>query len=144
MPHWLPAVLFGLAIAGFGLVMLRHNRRAWLSVNRDVELNPFDRIHLQDRYARRIQISGMLVTIGLLIGIGDVFVWDFGPAPAAVYWIAVILLGCWTALLALGDLTSVRAHSQVVRKRLEKQRMELEQELLQMRHQSSNQGDLTS
>ncbi len=136
MPHWLPAVLFGLAIAVFGFVMLRLNLRAWHEVSEDRDLNPFDLVHLRDRYSRRVQLSGMLLTIGVLIALGDVFVWNFGPAAAAVFWILVILLGCWTALLALGDLTSVHAHSQVLKKRVEKQKQALEAELDEIRKQA--------
>lgn len=136
MPHWLPAVLFGTAIAAFGVVMLRRNLRAWHEVTHERDLNPFDLVHLRDRYSRRVQLSGMLLTIGVLIAIGDVFVWNFGPAAAAIFWILVILLGCWTALLALGDLTSVHAHSQVLRKRVEQQRQALEAELDELRKQA--------
>lgn len=138
MPHWLPAVLFGSTIAVFGFVMVRRNLRAWHDVANDRDLNPFDLVHFRDRYSRRVQLSGMLLTIGVLVAVGDVFVWNFGPAPAAVFWIMVLMLGCWTALLALGDLTSVHAHSQVLKKRVEQQRQALADEVAAIRQRAQS------
>ena len=140
MPHWLPAVLFGTAIAVFGLIMWRLNRRAWQAVHLDHDLNSFDSQHLRNRYSRRCQLSGMLVTIGLMIALGDLFVWNLGAAQSTVYWIVVIMLGCWMGLLAVGDLTSVHAHSQVLKKRVDQQRQQLEEELAELRRRSGQGG----
>lgn len=78
----------------------------------------------------------MLVTIGMLVALGDVFVWNFGHGPAAIFWIVVLMLVCWTALLGLGELTSVYAHSQVLQKRVEQQRQALADEVALLRQKT--------
>lgn len=133
MPHWLPAVCFGTAVALFGFGMSRRNLRAWHEWQAEGMHDDIDRLHYRSRYQRRAQLAGMIITAGVLLALGDLAVWGFGIIASTVFWISVLVLCCWIGLLALGDLTSVYTHSQITMKRVEKQRQELEAQLSQFR-----------
>lgn len=136
MPHWLPAVCFGSVVALLGVWMSRSNRRVWREQERDQSLDQFDRRHYLFRYQRRAQLSWMIITAGVLLALGDVAVWGFGPIAATVFWAGLILLCLWIGLLAIGDFTSVQAHSQVTLRRFDEKRRELESELEQLKRRT--------
>jgi uncharacterized membrane protein len=84
-----------------------------------------------------MQTSAAVAFTGCLIGVGDAFIWQFGPVVATFYWLFVIMLVFWIALLAIGDLASVRRHSQTTMSQLDSKRKELEAELARHRHRSN-------
>ena len=135
--NWVPAAIFGGSLVLLGAGMMYGHARAWKQQRADESLEDSDRRHLRNRYLRRMQTSGAVVFTGCLIGIGDAFIWQLGPAVATFYWLFVIMLVFWIALLALGDLTSVRTHSQTAMSQLESTRKELEAELAKHRHRSN-------
>ena len=104
-----------------GLLMMRAHRRTWALQQDDRGLNQWDRKRLRSRYRRRMQMSGMIATLGVMLGVGDALIWEQGLAVIAVYWIVVICLGAWLLLLGMGDLVSVRVDSQLAIKELREQ-----------------------
>lgn len=135
--NWVPAAIFGGSLVLLGTGMMFGHARAWRNQQLDESLPDSDRQHLRNRYLRRMQTSGSVAFAGALIGIGDAFIWELGPAVATFYWLFVIMLVFWIALLAIGDLTSVRTHSQKSLSQLESKRKELEAELARHRHRSN-------
>lgn len=135
--NWIPAAIFGGALVLLGAGMMFGHVRAWNRQRQDDSLADSDRQHLRNRYLRRMQTSAAVAFTGGLIGIGDAFIWQLGPVVATFYWLFVIMLVFWIALLALGDLTSVRTHSQTTMSQLESTRKELEAELARHRHRSN-------
>ncbi|MFT4558721.1 MAG: hypothetical protein ACKVII_08655 [Planctomycetales bacterium] len=135
--NWVPAAVFGGSLVLLGAGMMFGHARAWKEQRDDEALEDSDRMHLRNRYLRRMQTSGAVVFVGCLIGIGDAFIWQLGPVVATFYWLFVIMLVFWIALLALGDLTSVRTHSQTTMSQLDVTRKELEAELARHRHRSN-------
>ncbi len=133
MPHWLPAAIFGTAVALFGLGLSRRNFRAWHEWQADDMCSETDRLHYRIRYQRRAQLAGMIITTGVLLALGDAVIWGFGIIASTVFWIMVLVLCCWIGLLALGDLTSVYTQHHVAMKRVEKTRQELEAQLQELR-----------
>jgi hypothetical protein len=124
-----------------GLLMMRAHRRTWALQQDDRGLNQWDRKRLRNRYRRRMQMSGMIATLGVMLGAGDALIWGQGLAVIAVYWIVVICLGAWLLLLGMGDLVSVRVDSQLAIKELREigeHRKELEAEVAEMRRRGSN------
>ena len=87
-----------------------------------------------------MQASSAVAFVGCAIGLGDIFIWQFGPLVAAVYWLVVILLGCWITLLAFGDLTAVRTHSHTIKAQLDSRRKALEAELTEHRRRNNGQS----
>ncbi|MGD9855832.1 MAG: hypothetical protein AB7U20_12880 [Planctomycetaceae bacterium] len=133
---WLISAAFGGALLVAGLLMMRSHHRVWRAQKSDPELDAKDLLFFGRRYRRRMQASGMMALIGILLPIGD-SVQLFLPAPGwfAVYWAIVLLLVMWLFVLAVSDMISTRAHSIIALHRLRAQQRELEREALALRRQ---------
>ena len=124
-----------------GVLMMRAHRRTWVQQQDDPGLNPRDLTRLGTRYRRRMQMSGMIGVLGVLLGVGDAVIWEQDLQLIAIYWIVVIGLGVWLLLLGMGDLASVRIDSKQAISELRDigaRRQELEAELAEMRRRGSN------
>lgn len=135
--NWIPAAVFGGSLILLGAGMMVSHVRAWNEQKLDESLLDTDIQHLRNRYFRRMQTSAAVTLTGFLIGLGDAFIWQFGPVVASSYWLFVIMLVFWITLLALGDLTSVRTYSKTTMSQLDSRRKELEAELAEHRHRSN-------
>lgn len=144
VPHaennWLPAVLFGISLFLFGAVLMITHWQVWQQ-QREHRIEAVEFRHLRNRYVRRMQTSAGVATLGLLVAAGDVWIWDFGPAAAAVFWIGVLLLAGWVGLLAAGDFLSIRTWSQTLKAQNENSRRALQAELDKLREQSGPPSD---
>jgi len=136
--NWGPSVLVGALLVAFGLLWMRSHLRNWRLVKDDGSLEDFDRSHLANRFQRRMQTSGMLVLTGILIPVGDIFIWAWGFWSSAVYWLGVLGLTLWIGVQALGDFTSIQVYSRATTSRVKSRRQELEAELAEFRR---SQGD---
>lgn len=130
MPEWIPAVVMGclLLLAAGGLAWFQH--AAWRKVTEGLDED--DKLHQQAtrQLRRRLQVSGLLGVIGLLIPIGDLAPnMRRSPSMFAIYWLVVLGLVAWMVLLALGDLASNLAQHRVAKNQLEIERRSLEQQL---------------
>ncbi len=136
---WLISAGFGGALLVAGLWMMRSHWLAWQAQKADGENDESDIRFLRRRFRRRMQASGMMALIGLLLPIGD-WVDLFRPAPGwfAAYWGLVLLLVMWLFLLAIGDMVSTRAHAAVALNRIKAQQRQLEQEALALRKRTSS------
>jgi len=124
-----------------GVLMMRAHRRTWAQQQDDPGFNPRDLTRLRTRYRRRMQMSGMIGVLGVLLGVGDALIWEQDLQLIAIYWIVVIGLGVWLLLLGMGDLASVRIDSKQAISELRDigaRRQELEAELAEMRRRGSN------
>jgi len=98
-----------LVVAG---AFIRSHHRAWRTLllqRRQLEPSEFDFRRRQLR--RRSQMSVMLglVGIGMLIG-RLLIVWPAPPLVVVVFWLGVMGLVVWVALLAVADIVSTRLH----------------------------------
>ena len=84
-----------------GVLMMAWHRKSWTLQQDDPGFNQWDLKRLKSRYRRRMQTSGMIAVMGVMLGVGDVLIWQQGPVVATVYWIGVIALGGWLLLLGL-------------------------------------------
>ena len=124
----LPALIAGLMLLGFAVVS------AWLQIRARRELSPFleednlARTHADRQLRRRLQMSGMLGIVGVMIPLGDQLEPFFRTRPGLffVYWIVVLILVAWTVLMALGDWMSTAAYSSLanIQQRIERSRLE--------------------
>lgn len=135
--NWIPAVSLGSVLILLACGMLWSHARAWRLQQADLEADEADQAYYRNRYRRRTQTSAFLALVGFLIAIGDVVIWQFGPLASTIFWLMVIVFVCWIAMLALGDLTAVRTHSQSAMARHEAQRRALERELDEYRKRSN-------
>lgn len=134
--NWLIAAVVGAALLIIGLAMLRSHQTTWRLQKADPELDGDDRAHYYRRYRRRMQTSGAIAALGILIPLGDALVWQLGPRASTFYWVAILGLVMWIIILALGDLTSTTSHSRVALARVHRKQRELEAQAaeLQRRH----------
>jgi amino acid permease len=134
------APLVGGVVAVIGLLMLRHHVLRWRMQKNDPALDPGERQHYYSRYRRRMQTSGLLVLVGILVLIGDLpFIpWQNAPGWFAVYWGGVLCLVVWVILQALGDMASTKAHSRASLSRIRREQRELEQKLAELKSRRSN------
>jgi len=136
--NWIPAAVFGGALVLLGSGMILSHRKNRLRQLDDDTIDDADWSHLTNRHRRRMQTSAMVVLVGAMIAGGDALVWNLGPLPSTLYWMFVIFLVCWIAILALGDMTAIQVHARVTREKYEATRKQLEEELAQ--HRARNNG----
>ena len=133
--------VFGAVLVAVGLLMIRSHRRAWARQQDEAGLSREDRTRLFLRYRRRVQMSGMIAVLGIMLGGGDALIWGQGLVVATVYWVVVIGLGVWLLLLGIADLASVRIGSRDARnelRQISEKRKELEAELEEIQRRRSN------
>ncbi|MFP6762575.1 MAG: hypothetical protein VB858_03120 [Planctomycetaceae bacterium] len=139
--NWGPSVLVGALLVIFGLLWMRSHLRNWRLAKDDSTLDDFDIRHMVNRFQRRMQTSGMLVLIGILIPVGDIFILDWGLWSWSVYWLGVLILALWVGVQALGDLTAIQSYSRVTAARCASRRQEIEAELAEIRRTEGNKSD---
>jgi hypothetical protein len=134
------ATIAGGFLVVLGFSMIFSHRRAWDGQKNDTELAEFDRVHLYRRFRRRMQTSGLLVLLGLLLAIGGTLIpWqNFGQVAQLGYWLGVLIITFWVILLAFGDLLSTRVHSRIALSQVKQKQRELEKQLAEYRNRQSN------
>lgn len=129
-----PTLLFSAALVFTSLVLLAWHVKSWREADHGGLAERDYQFHRR-QYRRRMQSSGMLGIIGLLI-LGHLWVAD--NAMLAVYWAGVLGLVVWTVLLAVADLAASRLHygPQVAEQRTE--HLLLKREIEKFRRESSS------
>ena len=139
--HWILTAIFGGGLSLVGLSMMAWHQESWARQREEPGFNQWDLKRLKTRYRRRMQTSGMIVVLGVMLAVGDALIWSQGPLVATIYWIVVIAMGGWLLLLGVGDLLTVRVDSKLARDELQRigqKRAELEAEVEEMRRRGSN------
>ena len=138
----IPALVAGSLLILFGAGSLwRHiaNRSGQIA---DPELSEEDRLFSRNQFRRRVQTSGLICVIGVLILVGDLVIpWGRngrGDKVAAtfwfaIYWSGIIILALWIMLLALGDFAAIRANSEGKLARLRAAQRSLQREAERLR-----------
>ncbi|GIX03855.1 MAG: hypothetical protein KatS3mg113_0861 [Planctomycetaceae bacterium] len=119
----LPALIVGSCLIIFSFIA------AWLNGLPPTNQKGWDartQSFLRRRSRRRLQMSGLMILIGIMIPVGDIVpMLREEPATFAMYWIAVLLLIAWVIALALGDWLSTRLHYRLTCSALQAQRQHL-------------------
>ena len=129
------SLIAGLCTIAVGMVLLRSHRADWLRQQQDFIDDSRELRHLQARYRRRRQTSGLIAIVGLLIPIADLpIMWrNLGAMPATLLWIAIVSLCIWIGMLAIGDYATTRAHTRATLVRLQIHKQELIDEMERLR-----------
>lgn len=137
------APLFGGLLVLVALVAMWSHVKAWREQREQTDLADFDLIHYRGRYRRRMQVSGLIGLVGVMIAVGDALVpWEQAKTLFAVYWIAVMLFAVWILILGVADMIATRAHTQAALARLRTQQRVLERQLVQAKNQrDAEKGD---
>lgn len=139
---WFVSAFVGAAIIIAGVLVMRSHYYTWQKQKADPDLDERERRHLHRRFRRRLQATGLLVVIGILIPVGDIeILFADRPGLFALHWLAVIALVMWVGLLAVGDLAATRAHSRISLSRLEQKQRELEREVAALQSRRTNGRD---
>ncbi len=139
MADSIPALVFGACLVIGGSCALVWHVRSWRRQQQDAATTDAERNYYRRQFARRVQASGIIVLLGILLPIGDLPLWKDYPGSWACFWIAVLSLTLWLLVLGCRDLLSTRVHSRNAHESLrllrEKQR-ELEQEVARIKARS--------
>ena len=129
------SLIAGLCTIAVGMVLLRSHRADWRRQQQEFIDDSRELRHLQARYRRRRQTSGLIAIVGLLIPIADLpIMWrNLGAMPATLLWIAIVSLCIWVGMLAIGDYATTRAHTRATLVRLKIHKQELIDELERLR-----------
>ncbi|MEX0728527.1 MAG: hypothetical protein WEB58_20020 [Planctomycetaceae bacterium] len=111
-----PSLVVGAFVALLGGALLVSHQQSFARRKLNGALEEFEHQFHVRQYRRRMQTSGMLVLIGVLIIGGDAIVdWNAPNRALALSWVALLLLlSLWVMLLALGDWFSSRMHHQTL------------------------------
>lgn len=137
MNSW-AAVGVGASLLVMGFLFMRWHVREWRQEKNDPSLDPKDREHYYARYRRRMQTSGMLMLLGVLIPLGD-WLLDRGFVVAStILWFLVFGLIAWVILMAFGDMLSTRTHSHAALSKVRQKQRELERQVAELRGRGGN------
>ena len=141
MNEWIVPTAGGILVL-VGLAFMRSHVRLWKQQENDSTLDDADYSHLFARYRRRLQTSGMIAVLGVLLAIGDQLpILRKNPAFFGLYWLTVLLLTFWVMLLAMGDYCTTRAHGRSSLADFRKKQRELERQIASVKDRRSNGQD---
>ena len=142
MENWQTAGMVGAVLIGLGLLLMRSHRKAWRGQQNDASLDEDERTYYQRRYRRRMQTSGLIALLGLLLPVGAaLMVWKADVVLTTCYWIGVLLLTAWVAVMGVGDLVATGAHTRAALNRLRAQQQTLEKQIADIKARGSNGRD---
>ncbi len=137
-----PATVVGLALIISALWLIASHRKTWRQQSADSTIDESERRHLRLSFRRRMQASGIILLIGILIPLGDWGIeWNKNdPTMWTIYWLMVLALTCWLLLLAIADLAAIRSRSRAALSQIyQKQRaLQAEVDRLQAEADSSH------
>ncbi len=135
---WWVTLAVGAALVVAGLCMMAAHARAWQRQQADQRLDELDRRHYRARYRRRLQTSGMIALLGVLLPLGDApFFWRQGVQVATVFWLVVLAVTLWIVVLAVADLVATRTHARAALARLRSKQRALESRAAELRKRSN-------
>jgi hypothetical protein len=136
-PDWVPAALVGAGLVLLGSWFINLHLRTYRRQRTGASGEEAESAYSRRQFRRRMQASGLIIVIGLLLPIGDSLIaWPAGEAGLiawAVYWLFVLGLTGWVMLLAVGDLAATRTHAQSALNRLQQRQRELQAEADRLR-----------
>ncbi len=122
-----------------GVAFMIAHVRSWKLQKHDADLSDDDRNHYYRRYRRRMQNSGMIAAIGILLAVGDMLpILHNNPLLFGIYWSVVLLLVLFVTGMGVSDLVATTAHSRVALARVHRKQRELEEQIEEIKRSRSN------
>jgi drug/metabolite transporter (DMT)-like permease len=142
------SLAMGIALILLGAALIRWHRTVWgqhrsqNDADDQGSLDDRELRHYRLQFRRRIQVSVLLILLGVMIPVGDwLMVQRQNPMGITIFWLVVLILALWIMLLAAIDWLSTRMFVRATRATLaglaRKQR-ELEAEADRLRGRGSN------
>ncbi len=130
----LPTLLFSAGLILTSLQLMAWHMKSWREADHG-GLSERDAEFFRRQCRRRMQTSGMLGVIGLLI-FGHLWIPD--NTTLALYWAGVLGLLIWTVLLAVGDFAASRLHYRPQIADQQTEHLLLQREIEKFRHESKS------
>ncbi|MBI1345853.1 hypothetical protein GC163_06145 [bacterium] len=131
----IPALIFGGGLVVFAGVVAWYQ---WTYRQPEAAADELSQTHARRQLRRRLQVSGMIALLGLLIPLGDMLpLFRNSPVAFFVFWVALLCLTGWIVLLAIADMASAKVFHGRAAKQLLQQKRELEAELARYRSRSN-------
>jgi hypothetical protein len=126
----------------FGAVLMRSHVLAWRRQSADPQLEEDERRFYYRQYRRRMQASGLVALLGLLLNLLNEHLlgWALAPLWFALYVCLLLGILVWIILLACGDGVSSHLHNRVALNRIRHKQQLLEASLAQFREQQRKPG----
>lgn len=137
------SLTMGIALVLLGGWLIGWHRAVWVRHRDQQEAGTGRELrHYRLQFRRRIQVSALLILLGIMIPIGDwLMVQRQNPMGITIFWLIVLILALWIMLLAAIDWLSTRMYVRATRATLaalaRKQR-ELEAEAERLRGRGAN------
>jgi hypothetical protein len=137
------SLAFGAFLVVLGVFLIRWHLRVWRGHRTDGATEEGEIRHYRAQLRRRIQVSLLLIVLGVLIPLGDALMTGrhLSQAAALLWIIVMLLIAVWIMLLALLDWISSRVHRRAMLgalASLARKRRELEDEVTRLRSQGRN------
>ena len=131
----LPALIVGAVLVCLAVGMALKQWWAHRQLQSNPKVDEAAYTHTERQIRRRLVVSGLLFLLGILIPLGDQLDFFFRQHPGLFfgYWIGVLLIVFMMVLMALGDLLSTLAYTQMTRLRLRLERRSIEDEIRRYR-----------
>lgn len=128
----------GISLFG-GLMMWRHYAQ-WKRQQADAQIEAGEKRFLHSQYRRRMQSSGMIVALGVLLNFSNehLVAWERAPMGFVVYVCIMLVLVAWIVLLALTDFLAHQMVHRIALTKLHEQQRELERAALKLRQQQDD------
>ena len=112
MPTAVTYLGFGTCISAVGIAFVLFHVRSHRRHVADDKLSAAESRFFEHQYLRRMQTSGLTVTLGALIALcGYSKIFENSPVFATFYVVGLLLLTFWLILLAVSDAIATRVHS---------------------------------
>lgn len=131
------AYLFPISLIVLSAVLLGLHIRKWRLLDEGSQEDDQQRF-LRRQLRRRLQVSAMIGLLGIAIAAGMAIPWQRWPLAFAFYWLLVILVTFWIALLALADMAHSRAYVNELNREHRIKRAQLEAQLARYREKQTN------
>ena len=128
--QFLVYLIFSSALMAIALVMVSVHIAAWRKVERR-KFGQAEYAFAWNQYRRRMQTSGMLVSLAVFIFVGQ-FVRP--PLVAVFYWFGVLVMVIWIVVLALRDLSASQRHYSRLSRSNQAQQDQLKTEIKRLRN----------
>lgn len=129
-------------LLGLSIGLIYRHRAVWHSFDPQ-SCSQAEAEYSRRQHSRRMRTSGLIGVVGVMMFVGVAVI---DPLASVIYWMAVLILVCWIALMALADFRSTHVFYEQQRDGFLRERAALDAELKRLKHlkQTESNGEPNS